>query len=285
MGFRRSRLVLALYGICASSCVSAPDAGRTVEWRELGRGMQLATLDVSHAGAPEGAQITVLRIDPAHWSFELVGIGQTHETKGRTAKEWARARGLYAVINAGMFDKDGVSHIGYLRAGEHAQGRRVHRYESLAAFDPRGGAALPQFRIFDLDEPGVSLEAVLEDFGSVVQNLRLVKRPGENRWTPQVKRWSEAALGEDSAGRALFLFSRAQFTMYEWNEALLGAGIDLVAAQHLEGGPRAQLFAHVGEVELDLFGDFEAPYRPGEGNRSAWPVPNVIGVRPRGSRE
>jgi len=280
---RWSSLVLALAGVSAWSCVSSPSAETGVAWRALARGMDLATIDGKTAGVAAGAKITVLRIDPAHWSLEIVGIGQTNESTGRTAKDWAHARGLVATINAGMFDVDGVTHIGYLRTGDHAQDRRANRYQSLAAFDPRGGAELPRFRIFDLDEPGVSLEAVLADFGSVVQNLRLVKRPGENRWGPQTKRWSEAALGEDVAGRALFLFSRAPFTMHEWNQALLTSGIGLVAAQHLEGGPKAQLYVRVGGVELDLFGDFESSVPPAEGNPSAWPVPNVLGVRPRGS--
>jgi hypothetical protein len=274
------RLVLACVCAAASSCV-APDAGRAVDWREIAPGMDLATFDASTGES--GREITVVRIDPTRWSLELAGISQTNELAGKTAREWARSRGFAAAINAGMFDVDGVTHIGYLRAGEHAQGRRVGKYESLAAFDPRGEALAP-FRIFDLDEPGVSVDAVLEDYGSVVQNLRLVKRPGENRWTPQSKRWSEAALGEDAAGRALFLFSRAPFTMHEWNEALLGAGIGLVAAQHLEGGPKAQMYVRAGDIELELYGTFEGANGEQAGNPGAWPIPNILGVRPRARR-
>jgi len=272
----RCVLLACIVSSVASSCAGAP-----VAWREIGRGLEVTTIAPPQAGTSGEHGITILRIDPAHWDLELIGIGQTGETTGRTAKEWARKHGLVAAINAGMFDVDGTTHIGYLRSGSHVQGRRVGRYESAAAFDPHGDEPLPRFRIFDLDEPGVTLDGILEDYASVVQNLRLIKRPGENRWGSQGRRWSEAALGEDGAGRALFLFSRSPFAMHDWNEALLAAGIDLVAAQHLEGGPKAQLYAKAGGVEIDRFGDFETALPGGEGNPTAWPVPNVIGVKRR----
>jgi len=271
----RRVLLACIVAGAASSC-----AGPPVGWHELESGLAVLTIP-PRDGAPQDDGITILRIDPEHWDLVLIGIGQTGETTGRTAKEWARKHGLVAAINAGMFDIDGTTHIGYLQSGSHIQGRRVGHYESAAAFGPRSGKSLPRFRMFDLDEPGVTLDAILEDYDSVVQNLRLIKRPGENRWGPQDRRWSEAALGEDRAGRVLFLFSRSPFAMHEWNAALLTAGIDLVAAQHLEGGPKAQLYVNASGVEIDRFGDFETALPGSEGNPAAWRVPNVLGVRRR----
>jgi phosphodiester glycosidase len=271
----RAALALASIGVLALAANSCGAAQGAV-WRTLDRGLELATIAPPKGAASSESSITVLRIDPEHWDLELIGIGPTGDPAGRTAKDWARQYGLAAAINAGMFDVDARTHIGYLRSGSHAQGRR-NKYESVAAFDPRAGRPVPRFRLYDLDEPGITLDRILEDYDSVVQNLRLIKRPGENRWGPQERRWSEAALGEDAAGRALFLFSRSPFAMHEWNDALLSAGIDLVAAQHLEGGPKAQLFVQAGGVEVDRFGEFEG----GQGNMAAWPVPNVIGVKRR----
>ena len=69
--------------------------------------------------------------------------------------------------------------------------------------------------------------------------------------------------------------------MHDLNQELLAAGIGLVAAQHMEGGPEAQLYVHVGETELEMFGSYETSFRENDQNDAAWPVPNVIGVRPR----
>ena len=93
--------------------------------------------------------------------------------------------------------------------------------------------------------------------------------------------WSEAALGEDSSGRALFIFSRSPFTMHEFNRKLLSLEIGLVAAQHLEGGPEAQLYLGIGNVTHEMFGSYETSFRENDGNTAPWPIPNVLGVRPR----
>ncbi|HEY6946849.1 MAG TPA: hypothetical protein VI431_17050, partial [Candidatus Acidoferrum sp.] len=59
------------------------------------------------------------------------------------------------------------------------------------------------------------------------------------------------------------------------------AGIGLVAAQHLEGGPEAQLYVHVGATELEMVGSYETAFTENDANSAAWPVPNILGVRPR----
>lgn len=71
------------------------------------------------------------------------------------------------------------------------------------AFNPRK-TGLPPAIIVDLDQP----EAMerLEGYHAVVQNLRLIKGNGINVWAKSDKKWSEAALGMDRAGRVFFIF-------------------------------------------------------------------------------
>jgi hypothetical protein len=125
------------------------------------------------------------------------------------------------------------------------------------------------------------MQSILKDYASAVQNLRLVKRSGLNQWSQQSNKWSEAALGEDSAGRILFIFSRTPFSMHDLNQELLASDIGLLAAQHLEGGPEAQLYVNAGGVEMELYGSFETSFQENDSNRIAWPIPNVLGVEPR----
>lgn len=88
-------------------------------------------------------------------------------------------------------------------------------------------------------------------------------------------------MGEDTQGRILFIFSRSPFTMHDLNRELLSMGIGVVAAQHLEGGPEAQLYLHVGDEELETFGSYETSFRENDDNAAPWPVPNVLGIRRR----
>jgi hypothetical protein len=251
-------------------------------WQSLAPGMDLATFSASQPSSSGDSRITVLRIDPDLWSLEFIGLSLNDESSGLTARQWSKAHGLTAAINAGMFGTDYSTHIGYLRFRDHLNNDNVNGYQSVAAFDPRQDG-LPHFHIFDLDSPGVSMEMILRDYASVVQNLRLIKRPGQNRWRQQERMWSEAALGEDEAGRILFIFCRSPYTMHDLNNELLRLDIGLVAAQHLEGGAQAQLYINAGEVESELSGSHGTSFHENDGISVAWPIPNILGVRPRAS--
>lgn len=271
------RIAVCIICLLLASPVSAPEP-----WRTLAPGLELGTFTVADSSRAGDASFTVLRIDPDAWDLEFMGQSRSGDAAGRTVREWGRKYGLAAAINAGMFAPDYRTHIGYLKYREHTNSGRVNVYQSVAAFDPHR-AGIPRFRMFDLDEPGIDMEAILGDYASAIQNLRLIKRPAENRWARDTRRWSEAALAEDGAGRILFVFARFPFSMHDLNRELMRADIGVVAAQHLEGGPEAQLYVRAGAVELELCGSYETSYRENDGNDAAWPVPNVLGIRPRAS--
>ncbi len=112
-----------------------------------------------------------------------------------------------------------------------------------------------------------------------MQNLRLIKHPGENRWKQQPKMWSEAALGEDKNGNALFIFCRTPSTMHDFNEHLLKLPINLVSAQHLDGGPPASFYLNCGGVVIRGMGSFESGFNEKTGSQKFWLLPHVIGVK------
>lgn len=260
--------------------VSGRTPDKAPDWQLLAPGLERAYIAARKPSVAGDSRITVLRIDPSQWELVFAGISQTGESSGHTARQWCQQRNLTAAINAGMFASDYKTHVGYLQSGDHVNSKQVNEYQSVAAFGPRR-PGIPPFRIFDLDAPEVNVPAIRKDYASAVQNLRLIKRPGSNRWKQQKRKWSEAALGEDAAGRILFIFSRSPFSMHDVGEELLAAGIGLVAAQHLEGGPEAQLYLQVGKTTLEQFGSYETGFREDDGNAEAWPVPSVLGIRPK----
>ncbi len=255
----------------------------TSGWQTLAPGMELRYVTAKAPSSAGDSRFAVLRMDPNLWELAVVGASQTGESSSHTAREWCQKQKFAAAINAGMFAADQKTHLGFLRSHENVLSAHQNKYQSVAAFDPRDPAATPRFRILDLDAPGITFQSILRDYASVVQNLRLVKRPGLNQWGQQERKWSEAALGEDDAGRILFLFSHSPFSMHDLNKELLASGIGLVAAQHLEGGPEAQLYLKAGGVELEMFGSFETSFKENDTNSIPWPVPNILGVRPRSS--
>jgi hypothetical protein len=245
-------------------------------WRQLAPGLDLGAFATSDTGAADSS-IVVLRIDPERWSFRLLCISETGDDAGFTAKQWAEKTGAVAVINAGMFDVDYRTHVGYLRTGQHVNcARTVTDYRSAFAFSPRR----PSDRhatLFDLDT--LPLDSVLVRYDAVVQNLRLISRPGTNRWSQQPRTWSEAALAEDQSGRVLFIFVSTPLSMHDLNLRLLDLPLGITCAQHLEGGPEAQLYVDAGGRPLEWIGSSETGFM--NGNTVAWPVPNALAVLPR----
>ncbi|MBD3332087.1 hypothetical protein GF356_04505 [candidate division GN15 bacterium] len=246
-------------------------------WQTLTDGLELARFALG-SGKDNDSAIVILRIDPEHFDMRAYCLSQTDEGDARSAREWCSQHELIAGINAGMFLKDRSTHVGYLKTGSHINNETIvsSDYRSAAAFGPSTDS-LPRFRIYDLDE--TEIDSIIAAYDLVVQNIRLIKRPRENRWSDQDEKWSEAALAEDRQGNILFVFSRIPMSMYEFNEHLLDLPVDIFAAQHLEGGHEAQLYIRWEGAELELVGQGESGFV--KNNTLAWPIPNILGISPR----
>jgi hypothetical protein len=246
-------------------------------WTSLAPGLEIAFFGLPADEASRDSALTVLRVDPRHWQLRLLCASATADMPSLTAKQWSELHELAAATNAGMFAADGRTHVGYLRNELHVNSAAKNQYQSVAAFSPKV-SHVPAFRIFDLEH--TNFDTILKQYDCVVQNLRLIKRPRENRWSPQPRKWSEAALGEDAEGRALLIFCRMPLAMHDFNQLLLSLPLDLVSAQHLEGGPEAQLYVKHGDFVRECVGSYETCFLPNAANETAWPIPNVLGVAP-----
>jgi len=263
--------------------LSSTDA---TDWDPLARGLEKARFSTGRSTPAGDSTLVVIRADPQVWSPRLFIDTQDGSQGAYTAREWARTYDLAVVANAGMYARDYDTHVGYLRTADgHVNSSNVNHYKSIAAFEPKR-SGLPPFRIFDLDE--TPIDTVKMRYRSVVQNLRLIKRPGENRWPPKEKRWSEMALAEDESGRMLFVFSRSPYSMHVFNEILLDLPLGIVAAQHLEGGPEASLYVNPTGTSASSqmwVGSWETGFTESNDNEEFWPIPNVIGLIRRNSKE
>ena len=217
----------------------------------------------------------VVRVAPGLARVEAVLASQQGGVR-HTAGEWCRKANLAVAINSGMFGSDGLTNIGYLRTGKHLNNPRWNGYRAALCLYP-SRKDRPILRWLDLSSK--TPDPSLREYALVVQNLRLVKAPGQNCWGPNVKRWSEAAVAADGNGRLLFLFLRSPYSMPEFNRLILSLPLGVHQAMHVEGGPEASLSIHSGGIDLDLCGSYESGFEPDDGNRIQWPIPNVLGVR------
>jgi hypothetical protein len=236
----------------------------------LGPGVEYGEFRLADAPAMGDGLLHVVRVDVSKAELRM-GLA-LRDGGTRTAGQWADKLHFAAVVNLGMFEKDGLTATGHVRDGQYVLTRRWNGYRSALAFGPSGA------EFFDLDAPGAQARA--ETFPSVAQSLRLLKAPGEDMWqkAPASKRWSEAAIGEDKDGRILFLFSRTPFSMHELNQKLLALPLGIVRAMHVEGGPEASLSVRGPSLKLDLAGSYETGFHEDDKNDRQWPLPNVLGV-------
>ncbi|MGZ4808833.1 MAG: phosphodiester glycosidase family protein [Thermoanaerobaculia bacterium] len=241
-----------------SILLTTPATPATLQWKAIQPGVELGVVRSLH----------IVRIDPIR---AKVRVALASETGGasRTAAEWCRVSRFAVAINLGMFQPDGRSNVGYLRHGTHQNNPRWNDYRSVLAIGPA-----MQWLDLDQKKPGGELDR----FNIVVQNLRLIAGNRRNVWAQSPRRWSEAAIAKDSAGRLLFLFSRAPYSMRDFNDMILALPLEITQAMHVEGGPEASLSIHAGGIDLDLSGSFESGFREDDTNHQQWPIPNVLGV-------
>src|SRR5215475_521493 len=71
-------------------------------WTTLAPGMDYKYIQAKTPSAVGDSRIFILRMDPALWQLEMIGVSQTGDSKSHTAREWSRTHNFFAAINAGM---------------------------------------------------------------------------------------------------------------------------------------------------------------------------------------
>jgi hypothetical protein len=261
-----------LLGIVVTACCVVTAAPSP--WIRLDDGLFFAEFGARKGETPGDSAITVIRIDPKHYSLRLLTASETGD-ENMTARDWVEKYRLAGAINAGMYLTDYKTNCGYMKNFKHLNNPHINKtYFSIAAFNPVDSSS-SHFRIFDFDR--TDMRKIIASYNTVIQNLRLVKRPGVNRWEQQEKQWSEVALGEDRDGNILFIFCCEPLSMHDLNDRLLSLPIRLACAQHCEGGPEASLYlTHNGREIIRTGG--ESGFNGNDGGSVFLPIPNVIGV-------
>lgn len=263
-------LVLAALASGCGHPAPAPADG----WESLEPGLTVGRFAWCDGDDP--AAIAVVRVDPARFDLRVLAASNTPQRQPQPVRWWAERHDLAVATNAGMYHPDLLRHVGLMIDGEHRNNPvAVTHYRSVLAFSPVDPADEP-FLLADLDE--ISLDDLGKRYRTLIQNLRMIDHRRKNVWSQNDRISTAAALGTDSDGNLLFLFSRFPRTVHDLNRCLLELPIGLQRAQYLEGGPEAALVVRSGDTTLEYLGSFSDPSGEPAAATLAWPVPNVVGV-------
>lgn len=193
-----------------------------------------------------------------------------------TVKEWCQKYHLISAINAGMYQKDGIKNVGYMKNFSHLNNPKLSKnYKALLAFNPVE-PTLPEVQIIDMKCQ--EFEKLMENYQTLIQGIRMISCRQENVWQKQDKKWSTASFGVDKKGNGLFIFAEHPYSVYDLVNILLSLPISIYNVMYLEGGPEATLYFSARGVEFKKVGYHEGGSNEEGFPRSDRPIPNIIGI-------
>ena len=243
-------------------------------WQEVEDGLLVGEFDAQLKPPFRDARILVLRVDPQKYSLKLLSVSENGGRK-MTVREWTEKYGLVGAFNAGMYQTDGTTSVGYMKNFKHINNGRLNINNAVLAFN-RLDASLPEIQIIDRE---------CQDFGelkgkyqSFVQSIRMISCEQQNVWSQQPTGWSTLAIGMDKNHNVLIIFSQQSYSVHDLIEILLSLPISIYNAMYLEGGPQASLYLSTKNSTIERYGGWEGSPDSHNSLRLWWPIPNVIGI-------
>lgn len=274
-GFNTVVLGCALTAVSLTPTAAAETAG-AAGWRPLEAGLELGVFSAEPSSNPDSL-IRVLRIDPDYFEFELFNASADDITP-LTPKQWARAKGLTASINASMFQQDLLTSVSLMRRPGHVNNGRLSKDRAILGFGPVK-PGLPPVKIIDRECD--DFEALKDSYKTLVQSIRMVSCTGDNVWRPRDEKWSTSAIAIDDDGNVLFIHAEEPFATHDLIDALMALPLRINRAMYVEGGPQAQMYVTSEGEDYEFTGHLSSILQ--QGAKLAWPIPNVIGITPKTS--
>ena len=243
-------------------------------WKKVGEGLHIGEFAPPEVSKTDNSRITIVKINPRFYSFKLLCASEHGKTK-MTMKQWCQEHHLISANNAGMYQKDGIRNVGYMKNFSHINNPRLNNtYKAVLAFNPIE-STLPEIQIIDLKCQ--DFEKLRDKYQTLIQNIRMISCQQENVWRKQDKAWGLAVFGMDKSGNALFIFSESRYSGYDFANVLLSLPISIYNAMYLEGGQEANLYFSGNGIEFEKIGH-PTGLHENDNLPNVRPVPNILGI-------
>lgn len=243
-------------------------SAQSVEWDTIDEGFEVGKYVSPKLSLIGNSTLTILRVDPERYDFDII-----HDYHGNTADVWSKKHNLLAVVNAGMYDRNGRN-MGAMKNFDSIYNPKFNKDNAILAFNPKN-KGLPLVDI--IDTKYVDAERLLKQYNSYTQSIRMVTLSGNNVWAPRNLMWSVVVVAMDKQSKVLFIHCRSPYSMHEFINIVLQSPLNIRNMMYLEGGPEASLYVNNCGVELSVVGSYETNFFD-DSNHEFWTIPNIIGI-------
>ena len=127
---------LAIFAITFWICFPSNILPKDHLWERVDEGLFVREFDSPQKSKINDSKITILKIDPKFYSFKLLCASE-HGKVSMTPKKWCQKHNLSSAVNAGMYQKDGITNVGYMKNFNHINNpRSTNAYKAVLAFNP-----------------------------------------------------------------------------------------------------------------------------------------------------
>ncbi len=250
-------------------------SAQKINWKKIDTGLHLVNISSPLKSKIGDSKITILKINPKYYDFKLISSKEKGE-RSKTAPKWAITKGLIAVINAGMYQQDYKTNVGFMKNYNFINNGKLNKkYNTITAFN-RKDTTVPEIQIIDMECQ--NWDELKNKYNSFTQCIRMIDCNQSNRWSQQNKKYSMVAIGIDKQGNCLFIFTRSPYSVYDFNNILLKLPISIYNAMYLEGGPEASFYLNHNGTEVKKFGSYETGFNENNDNDDYLEIPNIIGI-------
>ena len=144
------------------------DSTEAFELLPLEPGLHLAIAEApTHTNIGDN-RLYILRVDPAYFDFEIISA-KTENEQPKKASDWVEKHDLIAAINAGMYQMDHLTNVGFMKDHNRFNNSKFTKDNSIVVFHPNTDS-LPPFAI--LDRSCDDWDSMLPQYQSATQGLR-----------------------------------------------------------------------------------------------------------------
>lgn len=211
-------------------------------WLPLQTGLEQRILRLFDAEGQQIEEITLLRVDPAHFAFQVA----YSPGAPRTLPAWQAETGALLVVNGGFFTEMNTA-TGLVIVDGAASGVSYSGFGGMLAIDASG----PQLRAL-AERP----YAPDEPLTYALQSFPLLVRPGGQLGYPEEdgQRARRTVIAQDGDGRFLFIVAPwGSFTLHELSRWLVNGDLDLAIALNLDGGASSGLLLANSALNIPSF--------------------------------